>query len=316
VNRGTPSSRFKNLADGYTGKTANASDILFKLPEGGKLHRTGLSLPPDLELKAWGRIGARLARLNDSVQWALGDWWAYGYFAYGQRTAIVKAESLRYEIGTLMNFGSVALKIPPSLRNEVLSWSHHCAVVSLPPPQRKEWLAKAAEKKWSVRALRERIYERQIDDLDSQPDKRALSWYYSFQQQVESACASAIRLRGDDPRFDRLNDDAIAELVTLVSAVAERWTAIGTGLRSYREKRIAAGKSFVPRALEPQGVPRRVSEGRYDYNGDPILTPTEAPKKNRATSGKAARGQQSLGTNAMQPTTRADNQCNRLQVAI
>ena len=57
------------------------------------------------------------------MQWALGDWWAYGFHQYGKRKEI--AQKIGLNFGTLMNYGFVARRVKTSCRNEVLSFTHH-----------------------------------------------------------------------------------------------------------------------------------------------------------------------------------------------
>ena len=83
-------------------------------------------------------------RIENSIQWWLGDWWHYGFHAYGERKAKVKAKgAFPYAFQTLMNWGWVAGKVATSLRREALSWSHHELIARYPPDEQKKWLDKA-----------------------------------------------------------------------------------------------------------------------------------------------------------------------------
>jgi hypothetical protein len=65
---------------------------LLALSTGARLHLTGLQIPADLELDKWAVIGEELAQIGNGVQWALGDWWAYGHHKYGERKAAAAAK--------------------------------------------------------------------------------------------------------------------------------------------------------------------------------------------------------------------------------
>jgi hypothetical protein len=95
------------------------------LPEGGD-NRTPL-LTDNLGLEEWLEIGRSLTQTERDVQWRLGDWWAFGNHRYGER-ANIAAGTLKFVVGTLQNYASVARKFPPSRRREDLSFSHHVEV--------------------------------------------------------------------------------------------------------------------------------------------------------------------------------------------
>ena len=52
-------------------------------------------------------------------------------------------------------------------------------------------------------------------------------------------------------------------------AVVDTWADRNKHLEQYLKRRLAKGPAFVPRPLEPIGMPR-VGNGVYDYNGDLI----------------------------------------------
>jgi hypothetical protein len=112
----------------------------------------------DESLNQWMAEGQELAAEAGALQWAIGDWWAHGEHAYGDRA---KAGALLFDgqfaYGTLCNMGSVARAIEPSRRRELLSWSHHVEVAKLDPHDQDMWLASAEEKRWSVKRLRREV---------------------------------------------------------------------------------------------------------------------------------------------------------------
>ena len=121
----------------------------------GEITRTAWVLPKDLSLDDWLRCGQALQEVDASVQFWIGDWWAYGTHAYGER-AKAAAEGLLGEraFSTLMDYGSVARNVETSLRNEVVSFNHHRAVAPLEPADQKRWLDRAAKDDLSVSDLR------------------------------------------------------------------------------------------------------------------------------------------------------------------
>jgi hypothetical protein len=129
------------------------------LPHGAKLSAMGVVLPEELDADEWFDVGKKLVAIKNGVQWALGEWWAFGRHKYGHRAMIAK--TLPYEFETLMNLGWVARSVPTSSRNEALSWTHHKAVAKFNHTTQQYWLEKADEEHWSVKTL-----ERKIKDQD------------------------------------------------------------------------------------------------------------------------------------------------------
>src|SRR5689334_16847061 len=64
------------------------------LPFGAKLCATGVVLPEKLEFDEWLAIGRKLVEIDKGMQWALGEWWAFGRHKYGARAKA--AEKLPY----------------------------------------------------------------------------------------------------------------------------------------------------------------------------------------------------------------------------
>ena len=124
----------------------------------------GLELPEGLSFEAWAGIGETLCRVEASIQWWVGDWWAYGEHRYGERKALV--ERLRAEgrdfpsFQTCMNAGSVCQKFETYRRREVLTWAHHVEVASLGPAEQDELLDQAERDELSTRELRAEVSRR------------------------------------------------------------------------------------------------------------------------------------------------------------
>ena len=191
------------------------------LPHGADLTQTGLSLPSKLDLKQWQEVGEQLCKMDRIMQWAIGDWWCFGYHAYGDRHAIATAKALPYEFGSLMNLGYVARKVKTSLRNEVLSFTHHATVAPLPPDEQKEWLLLAVAEGLTVKQLREHIHSKEQTHLNEHPELRA-------RQRAEDLLSKAHRalpLQQDGflvspSDLDLLDDRYVQDLLAAIRKVA------------------------------------------------------------------------------------------------
>ena len=103
---------------------------------------------------AWLEAGRQLGRRVERDRWALGDWAVHGDRAYGDLTAV--AVEIGVAAKTLSNLASVARKIETSRRREVLSWSHHAEVASLPPEVGDGLLSCAEAEGWPHAVMREK----------------------------------------------------------------------------------------------------------------------------------------------------------------
>jgi N6-adenosine-specific RNA methylase IME4 len=131
----------------------------------GKLSRVGWELPKGMAYEQWEVCGAALHEIEGSVQWWLGDWWAYGEESkeYGKRIKAIEEGPLKgMNFGTLATYGWVARSVESSRRLELLSFQHHWNVAALSPEQQREWLARALEgdgdgNRWSSNELKAAI---------------------------------------------------------------------------------------------------------------------------------------------------------------
>jgi hypothetical protein len=135
-----------------TAKPQSLVPALLALP--GKITKTGWQLPDNLSLDDWLKCGQALQAVDQSVQFWIGDWWAYGNHAYDER-AKAAAEGLgKRAFSTLKDYGSVARNVERSLRNELLHFNHHRAVAPLEPSEQRRWLDRAVRDNLSVADLR------------------------------------------------------------------------------------------------------------------------------------------------------------------
>jgi hypothetical protein len=131
---------------------------------------TGMVLDGEASFKDWQETGRILRKLDESIQWLLGDWIVMGEaYEYGERIAF--AESIGFNVKTLDDYAYVARNVNFSVRTENLSFGHHKLVASLPDGDEQErWLTTAAENHWSIARLRDEIYgekalEKPINDV-------------------------------------------------------------------------------------------------------------------------------------------------------
>jgi hypothetical protein len=132
----------------------------------GNLTATSLELPDGISSEDWLELVKTLFKSHKSMQWAIGDALVYGDKAFGHpdKPTDVYANvswATGYDIAQLYDIASVSRSVPTSLRNEMLSWSHHRAVRQFDTEKQKYYLNLAAECRLSVARLR---YEIQHDE--------------------------------------------------------------------------------------------------------------------------------------------------------
>jgi hypothetical protein len=118
--------------------------------------RTCLTLPPQIPLDEWRRIGDQIFVISESSAWWLGDWLIYGQSQYPDRyMRALQQTSLDYQ--TLRNYAWVARRYPVKRRRLGLSFQHHAELASLPDDEQNEWLDRAEKFGWSRNELRNRL---------------------------------------------------------------------------------------------------------------------------------------------------------------
>jgi hypothetical protein len=126
------------------------------LPGTGLTGRTSFSLPPDVPLDEWSRIGRQINTIAGSSAWWLGDWLIYGQAQYPDlyKQAIEKT-SLDYQ--TLRNYAWVARQYSVARRRPSLSFQHHAELAALTPLEQDQWFDRAEKFGWSRNELRNRV---------------------------------------------------------------------------------------------------------------------------------------------------------------
>jgi N6-adenosine-specific RNA methylase IME4 len=129
--------------------------------------RVALNLPDGIPFEAWASVGEALCTVEASIQWWIGDWWAYGERRYGKRKEI--SDLLREQgrkipgFQALMNFGWVAKRFEPSTRVEAVSWSVHRALAAVDDPvERGDLLSEAEIKGWTERKAKAEVSQRKV----------------------------------------------------------------------------------------------------------------------------------------------------------
>ena len=135
---------------------------LIKLPGRVQADITSLTLPEGMTEKEWLAAGEALCRVEGGVQWWIGDWWVYGEHHYGDRKALVESPDWKGpSFQACANAASVARAFETSRRREVLTFSHHVEVASLPPEQADALLDEVEANGSSVRETRQAVRRKQ-----------------------------------------------------------------------------------------------------------------------------------------------------------
>lgn len=154
------------VAPGY----ARPEDAIVIQPDGSfqygraTLTSTGMHLPADMSEADWMAVGQILQKLEQSIQWTIGDWMAFAERVWGKTYAVVE-ELTGYSYQTLRDYAYVARNVPHEVRRADLTFSHHRVVASLhlesaSAPDlnaQRYWLEQAAEQGWSQARLRQEI---------------------------------------------------------------------------------------------------------------------------------------------------------------
>lgn len=145
------------------------SDLAVAESAFGRIHATStaLEIPQDLSYEEWVGVGETLDRIAGAHMWWIGDWWAFGEHAYGERSAQVTDPS---KFKTYANAGWVSRKVESSRRREVLSWAHHQDVAALEPDDQERLLDEAEKNEWTRRELRAARLELKRGDTPPLPD--------------------------------------------------------------------------------------------------------------------------------------------------
>src|SRR5690242_4719690 len=105
-------------------------EALAMLEGGAALTRTYLHIPKDISKERYAALGRLLVAGDDSIQWALGCW-----FADGEEIFPEEHSQLWEEAGVdphrAMQYMRVHRAIPEHARRGALTWTHHRTVYNL-----------------------------------------------------------------------------------------------------------------------------------------------------------------------------------------
>lgn len=137
-------------------RVETSAQPLAVLERGGMLTRTSLSLPASLEAEQYEQIGRALASMKETVQWAVGDWLAFGERRYGEEAyQLQEASGLSEE--SRAQYVRVSTRVEPHRRVAELSWTHHRVLSAYDPVIQEHWLLRCVNEGLSVAALREEL---------------------------------------------------------------------------------------------------------------------------------------------------------------
>jgi hypothetical protein len=133
----------------------------------GLLTQTGWELAKNLIEADWKAAGAALVKIDSSMSWWIGDWWAFGERRYGERKAMVESDEWDGPVyQSCKDAAWVCGVFEKSRRRDFVSFIHHREAASLPiaeADQVLDW----CEKTWkttgrlpTIKATRE--YVKQI----------------------------------------------------------------------------------------------------------------------------------------------------------
>lgn len=201
----------------------------------GKFKRLscGLEAPAKFSKDDWKEAADILFRIDDAIQWYLGDMLRYAAdIGYGDAKAI--AAHYDREPQTIYNYKYVAEKVEISLRRETLSFGHHFVVANMEPDEQAYWLDLAEQgsydhtdkggnhvfKKWSVKKLRDEIRGAKPTTLPSGATAQLRKFSLSFRREYQKINLDGVG--GDEAvTLKSLITSMISDLESLVDQLTE-----------------------------------------------------------------------------------------------
>src|SRR3978361_158671 len=131
---------------------------LFGLP--GRISPQGWLLPQKTDFNGWARIGQTLGKVERSVYWLIGDWWAAGTAGNRKRVDLVLDDPTwdgpSYKV--CQDCAWVTNSFKPSRRREGLTFQHHREVAALRPVEADRLLEIAHSQALSTPQLRVAVH--------------------------------------------------------------------------------------------------------------------------------------------------------------
>lgn len=184
-----------------------------------ELHEMGLVFPKEMEYAEWQEIGQHLQLMSKAMPWWVGDWLNFGEAKYGETyTQAIALTGEKYQ--TLLNWKSVAKRVPLDVRHPCLSWSAHAEVASLPSEQQAEWLDRVEANSWTREELRKAMRQLPAPEIES----------------------SSLPLAGESDEEIPFTDDSPEE----ESPIEKAWMLV---FNATKEKEVATIKSMLLQVL-------------------------------------------------------------------
>ena len=158
--------------------SAAVSTDLIALPHEDALSPLALDIPQPLTLAEWRTMGRRIGTAMRCAGFVIGDWLVYGEGRNGQMTLFAEIPEARtvagwlyaeaaqltgLDVATLQNYAYVARRVPPSLRNEGVSWEHHKKVAKIKDnDEQRRWIEVAANQREAGALVSVRRFARSI----------------------------------------------------------------------------------------------------------------------------------------------------------
>ncbi len=130
--------------------------LLADLERGGALTARGLVLPATITYDRYEALGAHLGHTQEALQFAIGDWLVAGESLFPEQWSQA-AEALGLSESERTRYARVASRVPPEIRKNELSWSHHRAVAHLERGEQEHWLNLAVNERLSKAQMEEEI---------------------------------------------------------------------------------------------------------------------------------------------------------------
>jgi hypothetical protein len=175
--------------------------------------RVGVELAEDIRFNDWRDVLDAAIAFGDASVWVIADCVAFGMRKLKSDPSwMIYATMIeeRYRSRqSLYDLGYVARSVEISRRREILSFSHHREVASLPPDEQRAWLDDAISHNWSTRELREEI--QRFRDRDKSP---APAFSLRLVDEHFRIATSAAERRGMDPKtwvLEAIREKALRE---------------------------------------------------------------------------------------------------------
>lgn len=138
-------------------RVAGGLEILASLERLGAATATSLELPADLTYERYEALLTVLGRAHRTLTWVIADAINEGERRYGEKYAQA-VELLNMTPETLMNYASIARKVPRERRRVGVPFSVHALVAPLEPKQQTLWLDKVEKNEWTRAELRDKLH--------------------------------------------------------------------------------------------------------------------------------------------------------------